>query len=217
MERAARAAEWSEPPPTDAYVPAPRIRPQTPDERTTAMDFAHSLDSAVAREESGPLGLWLPDNFFHVFLPPNAEAHAVAWRTQPGRRAKIVEPVPISGLGAIGAWRATLLPVPDAADHPAPVTGFAVVDGTGLRARYEFVWRRSVAGWQADDPAGAGDEGNIAGSGRASGAVNRISSVVRGTWTASCGRCQRYLLGNHPGAPKFALCRRDCLSKISAF
>ena len=217
MERAARAAEWSEPPPTESFVPSPRARPESPDERAAASAFAHSLDSAVARAESGQLGFWLPDNFFHVFLPPNADAHAVAWRTQPGRRAKIVEPVSIAGLGAVDTWRTTLLPEADAADRPAPVTGFAVVDGNGLRARYEFVWRRTIAGWRADDPAHTSDEGNIADSGRLSGAINRISSVVRGAWTASCGRCQRYLLGNHSGAPKFALCRRDCLSKISAF
>ncbi len=217
MERAARAAEWSEPPQTEFHAPAPRARPGSPDERAMEIDFAHSLDSAVARTESGPLGLWLPDNFFHVFLSPNAEAHAVAWRTQPGRRAEIAEPISIAGLGGVDAWRTTLLPAPDAADHPAPVTGFAVVDGNGLRARYEFVWRQTIAGWRADGPSHTNNERNIAESRRPSDAINRISSVVRGTWTASCGRCQRYLLGNHPGAPKFALCRRDCLPKISAF
>ncbi len=210
MERAARAAEWIEPSPADARVPAPRRRGPTP-------EFGRSLDLAVAREENGSLGHWLPDGFFHVFLPPNADAHAVAWRAQPGHRAKIVEPVPIAGLGAIETWRTTLMPASDAAERPAPVTGFAVVDGNGLRARYEFVWRRTNAGWQADDPATATNEEIFADSDRPSGAINRISSVVRGMWTASCGRCQRYLLGNHPGAPKFALCRRDCLSKISAF
>jgi hypothetical protein len=134
MDLAARAAERLDASQTDTPAASPRARPDA----SAGPTFAPLLDRASARTTAGLIGAWRGDGYFHLFVPPLFDAHALAWRLQPGRRAKISEPVPLAALQGDDAWRATLLPHPGMAERPTPVSGLAVVDSDGLRARYEF-------------------------------------------------------------------------------
>lgn len=211
MQLAASAAERGEPnAQADVDAPAPRARIGLP-------SFALLLGNAEPRDRQGLVGIWRADSQFHLFVPDRAEAHMLAWRTQPGRRAIFAEPVALADLRIGTAWRATLLPPPGMPDRPAPVSGLAVVNGNGMRARYEFVWSRGPSGWRAEvlpDPPTSGEAREKP---TRPTALEPVTPVARAMWAESCGRCLRYPLGRRPGTPNISLCRRDCLSTFSAF
>ncbi|MBL8830973.1 MAG: hypothetical protein JNL71_01160 [Rhodospirillales bacterium] len=180
-----------------------------------------AFETLLSRDEVEPrgglVGIWRNDAHFHLYVPDRAEAHVVAWRTQPGRRANFSEPVALADLRGDAAWRATLLPPAGMAARPAPVSGLAVVDGDGLQARYEFTWSKGASGWRADDAPDRPSFGETKENQRGPISLDPVSPILRGMWTESCGRCLRYALSRQPGTPHLALCRRDCLSTFSAF
>jgi hypothetical protein len=209
MQLAAPAAERGEQhPQTDIDAPAPRAG---------IASFALLLGTAGPRDRPGPVGIWRADAQFHVYVPERAEPHVLTWRAQPGRRAVFADPVALADLHAGTAWRATLLPLPGMADRPAPVSGLAVIAGDGMRARYEFVWSRGPSGWRAEDPPDPPTFWETRDKPVGPAALEPVAPVARAMWAESCGRCLRYPLGRRPGTPNISLCRRDCLSTVSAF